>query len=152
MLRPHVASSMRKVYDQNFHVIGYILENKLDPKEIHEAINALEATMSPPDRRMLVELITEVFTLTKMRGSNQIELDFAVRAYAARLADYPADTVFAVLKDWPNRSKWWPSWCEIKEQLDKTDRKGMMVKALRQANPKGAGKIGALISTSLRRL
>lgn len=50
-------------------------------------------------------------------GENETRLRLAV--YVDRLRNYPADVTSQALGEWPDRSKFWPAWAELREQLER---------------------------------
>jgi len=95
-------------------------------------------------------LIAEVFSLTKRKKDDQITLDLAVEAYGSRLEQYPADIVHEVLTKWPDQSMWWPSWHELKEEIDWRNRRAKMRDALeKKLTP---DRTQSVINYALRRM
>ena len=46
-----------------------------------------------------------------------MEPELLTAGWLDRLRNWPADVALYTLKDWPSRSKWWPSWFEIEEAM-----------------------------------
>jgi len=150
-LPQRVVSSLESVCSPEWDVIAYTVDGAVPLDEISEAIEIIERFMVPLKAKDIAKLLTEVYVLTKRRKDDQVELDFAVMAYGSRLMEYPADIVAEVLKNWPDRSTWFPSWHELKETIDKRNDREKMHRALvKKLHPKG-NKVDALISNSVRK-
>lgn len=52
------------------------------------------------------------------RNAGDDEAELTLACYAENLREFPSDIVLAVLRDWPNRSQWWPTWFELRELLE----------------------------------
>lgn len=59
----------------------------------------------------------EVMLLTARRKEDDDDLAARLHVYTRRLSEYPKDMVRAVLREWPNRNKFFPTWCELKAAL-----------------------------------
>ena len=117
-LPPSVVSSLDAVVDADFNVVAYTIDGPCPVDDINAAIAAIDAASQPMPARALGMLIAEVFSLTKRKKDDQITLDLVVEAYGSRLEQYPADIVHEVLSKWPDQSMWWPSWHELKQEID----------------------------------
>ena len=128
-LLPQVASCLRSVtidrttqrhgFDQEFvrfEVVEVPGANAL--AEVREALRRHVAACLPaPDERVVKELAALRVT-TKSRPEADEDIDFALRIYAEKLRDYPADIVLEVLRTQPSHSKFWPAWQELQERLE----------------------------------
>jgi len=151
LLPPRVASSLESVCDPEWDVIAYTVEGAVPLDEISESIKIIERFMVPLKAKDIAKLLTEVYVLTKRRKDDQVELDFAVLAYGSRLMEYPGDIVAEVLKGWPDKSTWFPSWHELKKTIDRRNDREKMLKALvKKLQPKGSD-VTCLISNSIRK-
>ena len=129
-LPPSVVLSLDEVVDADFNVVAYTIDGPCPVDDINAAIAAIDAASQPMQARALGMLIAEVFSLTKRKKDDQITLDLVVEAYGSRLEQYPADIVHEVLSKWPDQSMWWPSWHELKEEIDWRNRRAKMRDAL----------------------
>ena len=76
--------------------------------------------MTPMERNEIVKALGRLKVLTVLtvaRGAGETDLTLQLAAYAAKLADWPADVVREVLATQPRISKWWPAWAELEERL-----------------------------------
>ena len=116
-------------------------------EEIEQGIAVLEEAMRPLEPAALAAHLQEVYSLTKRRADDQIDLDFAILAYGTRLEAYPADIVAAVLTKWPDHSTWWPSWHELKTEIDWRNTRALIHTALvKKLNPQSSKTYGILKS------
>jgi hypothetical protein len=151
LLPQSVVSSMEPVHNAEWDTLAFTIEGMVPIADLKAAAEIIEARLKPLDRETIGMLIAEVYSLTKRRKDEQIEQDFAVMAYGERLLEYPADIVAEVLKRWPDRSTWWPSWHELKKEIDwRNDRAKMHLAITKKLQPKG-GKAQALIADSIRK-
>lgn len=71
----------------------------------------------PPDRQIAGMLAAMGAALVQARqGENDTRL--RMRAYVDRLREWPADVTAKVLMEWPDRSKFWPAWAELRPLLE----------------------------------
>ena len=122
---------------QNFQDELKTLDNKLyryrkegielyTDDDLKKAVQLIEQYSQPLEARELSALLTELHLLTKQRKENQVSLDLAFELYGRRLEKYPADIVREVLSKWWDQSKWWPSWQELKVEIDWRDKRGKL--------------------------
>ena len=125
-----VASSLDAVVDRDFNVVAYTIDGPCPVDDLTAAIAAIDAASQPMPAKALGMLIAEVFSLTKRKKDDQITLDLAVEAYGSRLEQYPTDIVHEVLSKWPDQSRWWPSWHELKQEIDWRNNRAKIKAAL----------------------
>ena len=66
-----------------------------------------------PERQIAGMLAAMGAALVQARqGENDTRL--RMRAYVDRLREWPADVTAKVLMEWPDRSKFWPAWAELR--------------------------------------
>jgi len=80
--------------------------------------------MAPPasPAKLAGMLATMNAALVQSRQQSETEARLRMAAYVGRLAEYPADVVAKVLHAWPDNNKWWPAWCELREELERVAR------------------------------
>ena len=61
-------------------------------------------------------LLGELKLTTASNAAADVEAQ--IRIYAQKLENYPADIVRNCLKSQSQKSKWWPTWFDLQEQLD----------------------------------
>jgi hypothetical protein len=146
-----IVSSLREVVDADWNVIAYSIEGHVDVDEVEAAIDIIDECMAPLDPRSVGELLAELFVLTKRRREDKITLDLAIEAYGSRLLEYPADIVHTVIKVWPNQSTWWPSWHELKSEIDWRNDRSKMRSAL-QAKLNPDDNVQGVVVQAIRRM
>lgn len=86
-----------------------------NPDALAEAVELVARAMTPAPASELEGWLAELDVLTKRRRGDELDAALTLRAYRDRLSAYPADVARAALAAWPDRSPWWPSWCELRE-------------------------------------
>lgn len=79
------------------------------------AMDQLSKAASPAD---LIRALTEVSAITAKKADGDAVNDVMLRAMALRLEEYPADVAIRAVRSWPDKSKWFPTWCEIKAECE----------------------------------
>ena len=120
--------SVRESLDANYNLVGYQVAG--NDEDLKKAVQLIEKYSQPLEARELSALLTELHLLTKQRKENQVSLDLAFELYGRRLEKYPADIVREVLERWPDHSKWFPSWHELKEEIEWRDKRGKLKEAI----------------------
>lgn len=132
-LPPSIATSLRERVSKSFEVAGYTIQGNVPEADLREAIRALNEQCEPAAKIDIARWLAELYALTKQRAEEQVTLDLAVQAFASRLEKYPAYAVEAALREWPDKSKWWPSWQELKAEIEAADKLTMVRQAVYQA-------------------
>lgn len=86
-----------------------------NPAALAEAVDLVSRALTPAPVAELEGWLAELDVLTKRRRGDELDAALTLRAYRDRLSAYPADVARAALAAWPDRSPWWPSWCELRE-------------------------------------
>lgn len=83
------------------------------------AMDVTKRTLRTMPKDELVVLLGEVRFLTAMpRDLTLDDLTAQLALYARKLQHYPADVVRHTLRTWPDGNKFWPTWAELKPDLD----------------------------------
>jgi len=114
-------------------LLGYSVKGSVPAADLQRAREQLDELAAPPTRQDVGEMLAVLYTLTKQRKEEQITLDLAIQTYAHRLMKYPRVVVRSVLEDWPNKSTWWPSWHELRVELDWKNKIGKVRDAVIEA-------------------
>lgn len=85
--------------------------------------------------------LREMASLTAKRTESGEDEEMTVTAFMERLAEYPGDIVIDAIRGWPNKSRWWPTWFDLAEQINfwMEDRTRLISRHRRQ-NDKGVRK------------
>lgn len=86
--------------------------------DLDAALAVVRKAMTPAPQNSLVGWLAELSVQVAYRAQTEFNGELTLKVYARNLADYPADVVRDTLREWPSRSKWWPTWHELKERLD----------------------------------
>lgn len=118
-------------YSADHEILAWTASGTL--ADLQTAERLLTAMMRPlgPDRtaREMAEMI--VLTARPKDGPDP---KMMAAAYQKRLAQYPADAVIWALREWPNRSKWFPTWAELSDLLSiRTGSRRHRLNAIRAA-------------------
>lgn len=120
-LRPRWSTNLEIEDVQGYEATG--------PEEAQrEARAILTRLMAPAAPKILAQEFAKLATLTKRREGEE---KLTAAAYLERLSEYPADAAIYALREWPNRSPWFPAWAELRELLeDRTRERWLMLRAL----------------------
>jgi hypothetical protein len=130
LLPQSIVSSLSPVLSQDFDVIAFSLEKPVAVDEVEKAIAIIEEFSMPATKREIGELIAMVYAMTAQRNQDQITMDLAIASFGRRLLEYPADVVREAMNAWPDKSTWFPSWHDLKVELDWRNSRGKMKAAL----------------------
>ncbi len=75
-------------------------------------------TASTLTSEQIGKLLLEMDALVKHRSETPEERTLRLKAYLGRLSDLDGRAVTLAIKDWPNHHEWWPSWAELKREID----------------------------------
>lgn len=104
-----------------------------DMRQIAAAVERHEQAMMPAPQSDVLMALARLRAMTRAPQAGDDDLKFALGVYAEELATYPGDVVLSVLRDWPKRSMWWPSWHELCCELeDRTVRRRGRLEVLRR--------------------
>ena len=82
------------------------------------AIDAVQLALTPPDDDMIEKALAILEVQTKRRAEDDQVASLGLRVYVNGLKKYPADVVLEVLRRWPEKSPWAPSWKELFDDLE----------------------------------
>lgn len=83
-----------------------------------EGLAVVQAAMTPAPAEQVIGWLAEMSVQVAFRKESEFTGELTLQVYARKLSEYPADVVRDVLAEWPGRSKWWPTWMELKDRLD----------------------------------
>ena len=82
------------------------------------AITAVNLAMTPLDDASIEQALAVLEVKTKRRAEADMVADLGLRVFVSELRRYPADVVLEVLRRWPEKSPWAPSWNELYVDLE----------------------------------
>lgn len=84
----------------------------------HEPIRLiLDALKAPAPPERITEWLTLCAALTLAPRDDDTASNIRLKAYTAKLSEFPGDVVRKALADWPSKSKWFPAWAELQQLL-----------------------------------
>tara|TARA_R100001377_G_scaffold66585_2_gene41858 strand:+ start:5425 stop:5862 length:438 start_codon:yes stop_codon:yes gene_type:complete len=125
-----IVSSIKPILNSDYDVLAFTVEGPVAVDDIQAAIETIEEFSQPASAREIGELISMVYAMTAQRNQDQITMDLAITSYGRKLMEYPADVVRETMTKWPDRSTWFPSWHDLKGELDWRNNRGKMREAL----------------------
>jgi len=70
--------------------------------------------------------LNRLWALTSHKSQSAPELDITLEAYSEKLKSYPRDAVVETLREAPELSQWWPTWKELKTEIEKKCRRRVL--------------------------
>ena len=95
---------------------GYSI-NTLSPKKLAIVKAEAEKLMRPADDMTLLQELIKLRSLTKHRNEGY-DIDLLLETLVDKLSKYPEDAVVKALDRISDKSQWWPSWFEIKKEVE----------------------------------
>jgi len=86
--------------------------------DFEEAILAAKRHCCPAPKRTILEELVTLRSQCAVRAGQAIDMEIQAGIYADKLDAYPADCVVSVLRGWPSKSRWWPTWFELETDLN----------------------------------
>jgi hypothetical protein len=115
---------------------GFDLPATTDPQDIPEIADVRRRLIElsrPLSRRLLIEELFRCRALMSRSAKADDQFDLTARLYADELKDYPADIVMDALRHVARADKWWPSWAELLEIVERRARpRRALMKALNE--------------------
>lgn len=97
----------------------YALCAEPPPPDMAAALAVVEESLRPAPRMRVLAELTRLRSLTVSRGGSDADLKLALTAYAEECSAYPLDAVVAACRQWANAERWWPSWAELRDRLER---------------------------------
>jgi hypothetical protein len=134
LLKPRNGFWLDAVYPQtsgSYQISHYRVEGKPTLEAVKERHSQLLSLMTPAtDQELLMEL-NRLWVLTSHKSKSAPEFDITLEAYTEKLKSYPRDAVVEALHEAPDHSQWWPTWKELKTEIEKKcSRRVMALEAL----------------------
>ena len=105
-----------------------------DPQYVEQCLAQVEALCRPCGGPFAGRKLAEMRALTAHRARDGVDVDVMATAYTVRLSEYPTDVVDHACNAWTNANPFWPTWAELKDELDKRMRGRQQIRdALRLA-------------------
>ena len=99
----------------DFDFRGYIITNDVSDKKLNETYDAIQSTMMPAEDSVIARALAQLMALTAGKAK---DIDLTLESYVQKLRQYPKDAVIESLNKLADQYKWFPSWSEIKDDVE----------------------------------
>jgi len=83
----------------------------------------------------------------------QDDLTLMISAYADELSHFPGDIVHHVLMEWPNKSRWFPAWHDLFDNLSwRTNKRQFLLDALLKGPKEMPSNVTGILAETLKRM
>jgi hypothetical protein len=117
------------VVNRDFEITKYAVGD-LTGDQIDEAISTINKYCEPMAADEMLVLVGAMWAMTKQAKQTAGSMETIIKVYCKQLSEYPADIVREVLTKWPENSRWWPAWAELKDEIDWRNKREKMREAL----------------------
>ena len=122
--------SIEEKYTPDFDLKGYQITNTISNDKLEELGQAIKATMEPAEDNDIVQALLKMRALMSHKN-NGGDLDIILEAYVEKLKSYPKDAVMESLSKIPDQYKWFPSWVEIRDDVEfRCQHRRLMLQAI----------------------
>lgn len=125
------------IYDARFGFDGIDHRYEVtgaDSEVVRTALAIVELALAPAGNAVAVKELTRLGMMTKARAEDVGTLEARLVVFAEELATYPEDVVIDACRYWGRAEKFFPSWSELKDLLDRrVKRRQRMRDALARA-------------------
>ena len=118
-LPPPLASCLEEKLGPRYDLERYAIKgaDQLTLETLNEGRAVILEMSKPASDDMILQGLLKVRSLTASRGIGDADLDMTLEAFAEKLKEYPADATIQALNEAPDRSKWFPTWYELKDHI-----------------------------------
>jgi hypothetical protein len=118
-LPPELASCLEEQLGPEYDLERYAINDggQLALEVLTEGRTAILDLSEPAPDDMILQALLKLRSLTASRGIGDADLDMTLEAYAEKLKEYPADATIQALGEAPDRSKWFPTWYDLKTSI-----------------------------------
>ena len=88
------------------------------PEQKAQALKLVETSSKAASDKYLMMGLTEMGAITARKADGDAVNQVTFRALAKRLEEYPADVALTAVRHWPDKSKWFPTWCDLKAECE----------------------------------
>lgn len=85
---------------------------------LEDVLKHVEAICFPCTAKFAAQKLAELRVLTAHRARDGSDVELLAAAYTHRLAEYPPDVVEDACNRWADANQFWPTWSELKDNLD----------------------------------
>lgn len=94
-----------------------------DGADLEMALEVVRMAHTPAPEAKVYGWLAELSVQVAYRAQTEFNGELTLKVYARNLAEYPADIVRDTLRDWPKQSKWWPTWHELVDTLNRKQQR-----------------------------
>jgi len=118
-LPPALASCLEEQLGPEYDLESYTINDadQLTIEALTAGRTAILSLSEPADDDMILQALLKLRSLTASRGIGDADLDMTLEAFAEKLKEYPADATIQALNEAPDRSKWFPTWYDLKTRI-----------------------------------
>lgn len=146
--------SLTERLSSEYDFLGYDLEDgdSISDDELQDAIRVLDQTLQPAEPKQIIQELTKLKSITASRNTSHEELKLTISAIADQLQGYPEDVVVPILQRQASQSKWFPTWYELKQQIDIYCQKRIAARdrLQQELDRRSTRSVGNLIGASIR--
>ncbi len=97
-------------------------------EDLRAGLAIVARTCAPGAPRIIGEELQRMRALTKSRAEPGVDANFQAVAMFNEMRGYPADVVVDACRKWSAAEKFFPSWAEVKDMLDRRMRERLALK------------------------
>jgi hypothetical protein len=90
------------------------LADQIDADRAHSILSGLSG---PATRDQIVEWLTICAVKTAHPKDDDMSSELKLKVFTSELLRFPGDIVRHVLATWPSKSKWFPTWKELEDEI-----------------------------------
>ena len=107
------------------YITGYEIRSDVPAEAAAQAAKGLkfyQQLCAPLHDQDLARELCRLRTMLAVRAETELDWQFKLHSYMEELEEYPADIVVQVLRYWGRNEKWWPTWAELHDLLERRVR------------------------------
>jgi hypothetical protein len=90
----------------------------VSPEDRRSALELVDIALRPAPKSLILAELARLRLTTKARPECDDDLRMMAAVYAENIADYPSDVVVDALRNWARYERFWPSWAELRKELE----------------------------------
>lgn len=123
-LKPLNREFIDPVYGYDYEFVGYeLIDGDISESDKAAARLLVDEVCRPSEPTVIFKELARLRVLTKARAESSYDIESMASIYADEMASYPQDCIVWACRKWARMEKWWPSWSELKELLDRAAKK-----------------------------
>jgi len=154
-LPPALASCLEEQLGPEYDLIRYTINDagKLTLETLNDGRTAILGLSKPAPDDMILRALLKLRSLTAWRGIGDADLDMTLEAFAEKLSEYPADAVIQALNEAPDKSKWFPTWFDLKTHISYLSQRRRLIleaidRRIEKLTPRSSAVAGLITKAS----